>query len=893
MKWRGFNIVKDGLRSSGNELTNQMWLMYVTFEDFICLTYPEKSEEILSSHVNINTYFNTRKSHKSSKQTSDNTGKATEETCERDNKELNKNDEHHLPSELERQTSVAISSHRFARKRRLETLSTDNTPFDREIVHVRGVRISLNNVGSDCFDMPYRDKQTMHNRKKKDHRSNLTLTKDYGFGNSWRIRQSGDIIRNCHLNDQLVNPKASEQNPRTKNPLNNTGCQRDNPQLKLQNKSFNDPADQCVGLSPRNAYPRDVSCNNHLNLSCSATNTPLSLDLTRELNWNNNILNVSAFNPGDSKSARFRLKLDLRNKTSPRSPRRAASKEDIISSHDTSAQELPRSASFDNVLTPEQEMPSKALSCESSPVTISSGYESDSLPTHEADIDNIFVQGKKRQQNKIVPPMELPIDYFSMSDSHPSPHGQKPTCSSAIVTRKPETSVKTELTERSNSNESILREIRPPVQSPMEFVDNQAQPARFSPAQINNYQLTKVARSMFEIIHDLQTEKEQENKAKARKPKRLVQWRKDRTDVGRKFNNNSENKNTLNTSASQRENWEQLQQATNPVHLSAQGKVSVKCLRRPLGSDPNRHILPHSSEFDKPTYLKDEYPEMGVLSSSDKYPEFSRQFSEPELGHSTHSDNFHINHSFDSRDTRHQIVFDGCAPYATTKLPGCSPYATTRLPGCQTPRRDDKDDHVYETIPGDDLLQYEEILRMRLNGLLPHKYLPPALPARNITDRKLSEPARNFHMHPNFVPSQTVGQSYFKNPNHKTTSCDNRQTVNNPRSYSYDPTNVTKGVPNERFCRWSAAELLNYIDDIRQPPPKRRENFYHLLDSKQKRACFSESLEIEHKIKNMGITFEERERLRYAEDGYTTMDSELDIPPPFCGGLQNMQSTYV
>jgi hypothetical protein len=41
----------------------------------------------------------------------------------------------------------------------------------------------------------------------------------------------------------------------------------------------------------------------------------------------------------------------------------------------------------------------------------------------------------------------------------------------------------------------------------------------------------------------------------------------------------------------------------------------------------------------------------------------------------------------------------------------------------------EKDDHVYETIPGDDLLQYEEILRMRLNGMLPHRYHPPALPA--------------------------------------------------------------------------------------------------------------------------------------------------------------------
>jgi hypothetical protein len=72
-----------------------------------------------------------------------------------------------------------------------------------------------------------------------------------------------------------------------------------------------------------------------------------------------------------------------------------------------------------------------------------------------------------------------------------------------------------------------------------------------------------------------------------------------------------------------------------------------------------------------------------------------------------------------------------------------------------------------------------------------------------------------------------------------------------------------------------------------------RENFYFLLDSKQKRACFSESLEIENKIKGMGINLDESSRSRLDEDGYTTMDSEPLDMPPFCGGLQNMQSTYV
>ncbi|VDI68609.1 Hypothetical predicted protein [Mytilus galloprovincialis] len=760
-----------------------MWLLYVTFEDFICLSYPTKSAAVLSTRVDINNYINTgpisAKRRKSNKRHRDSPDKAIEETCEENRLKHNLGDEHLNQNELGLRIGEVICVHQIARKRRLGRSVSDNTPSDNSSNCVHGVN-DLNSLGLDNIDMPYRDRDRMHERRKKDQRSNVTLTKDYGFGNSWRTRQSGDIIRNCHLTDQLVNHNGCEQNPRNKN------------------------------------LP-----DNRKELSGATGNS----DLTR-------------------------------------------------------------SVSFDNVITPEKEMPSKTLSCESSPVTISSGYESDSLPTNEADIDNIFVNGKKKQNNRPVPPMELPIDYFSMSDSHPSPHGQS-ICTSAIVTRKPETFVQNELNEQSQQNKSITEETGPPVQTHQEQTDNQT-PTRFSPAQINNYQLTKVARSMFEIIHDLQAEKDQENKMKSRKLKRHVQWRKDRPDVLRKPVKNIENESGVSTSVSQQENCEQSRENFQPALLSSQGKVSVRCVRRPLGSDPsfqNRQYLPHSSEFDKTSY-----------------PEFSRQLSEPEIrSHDIHSEKFHMNHSFDSRDKRNHIVFEGCAPYATTKLPGCSPYATTRLPGCQTPRRDEKDDHVYETIPGDDLLQYEEILRMRLNGLLPHKYHPPALPARNINDRKMSEPIRtdfnaNFRLQQQRIQSNPNFQQNLQNDiNIISTSSNHRNhQVSKPRSFSYDPSDPSKTVPNEFVSRWSAADLLNYIDGIRQPPPKRRENFYFLLDSKQKRACFSESLEIENKIKDMGINLDESRRPHQDEDGYTTVDNDPSEAPPFCtGGLHNMQSTYV
>lgn len=897
-------MLQNDLRDKSAALTNQMWLLYITFEDFICLSYPGQSEKVLSTRLDINNYIKTHnittKRDKYKNLPCDNLDKATKETCEVDCQKLNLHDEHHEINELQLNFGEVISSHRFARKRRLGKVVPNNTSFDGTIDKLCSVK-DLDITGPACLDMPYRSRDRMHERRKKDLRYNVTLTKDYGFGDSWKTRQSGDINTNSCITDQLVNLNGPEQNPRNKNLLHNKGCQLDNPQFKLTNRCLNRQADHSVGiqlgLSPRNAYPQEEIHNNHLNIASANNNTTHLQNQTNDQDRRNNILNISAFNPGDSKSARFRLKLDLANPTPLRSPRRSYSREQDVGA---TGNDLTRSVSFDNVLTPEPEMPSKPLSCESSPVTISSGYESDSLPTNEADIDNIFVQGKKKENKKPVPPVELPIDYFSMSDSHPSPHGQA-ICTGAVVTRKPETIIQSESSEQLQQSKLISKETRPPVQTCKEQ-DNQTPSRGFSPAQINNYQLTKVARSMFEIIHDLHAEKEQENKAKSRKPKRLVQWRKERTDVLRKPVNNNENENIVNTNVSQQENCEQSRGNTQPAPLSSQGKISVRCLRRPLGSDPtfhNRQFLPHSSEFDKQMDVQGECRQEFVISSNSQYPEFSRQFSEPEIRQcDMPTNNFHMNHSFDSRDMRHQIMFNGCAPYATTKLPGCSPYATARLPGCQTPRRDEKDDHVYETIPGDDLLQYEEILRMRLNGMLPHRYHPPALPARNINDRKISDSARKdfngkCRMQQQNLPSNPSPQ-HNQEMNCKifSTSIEHKQQLK-PRSMSYDPSDSSKSVPREFFSKWSAADLLNYIDGIRQPPPKRRENFYFLLDSKQKRACFSESLEIENKIKGMGINLDESRRSRLDEDGYTTMDSEPLEMPPFCGGLQNMQSTYV
>jgi hypothetical protein len=80
-----FFFVQNDLRDKSAALTNQMWLLYITFEDFICLSYPGQSETILSTRLDINNYLKTHnittKRDKYKNLPCDNSDKATKETC--------------------------------------------------------------------------------------------------------------------------------------------------------------------------------------------------------------------------------------------------------------------------------------------------------------------------------------------------------------------------------------------------------------------------------------------------------------------------------------------------------------------------------------------------------------------------------------------------------------------------------------------------------------------------------------------------------------------------------------------------------------------------------------------------------------------------------------------
>lgn len=101
-----------------------MWLLYVTFEDFICLSHPGHSAAVLSNRVDINNHIKTTKRLKSKQQSND---KAIEETCEVSSQILNLRDEHQNLNELELSFGEVICAYRFAKKRRLSRSTANKT----------------------------------------------------------------------------------------------------------------------------------------------------------------------------------------------------------------------------------------------------------------------------------------------------------------------------------------------------------------------------------------------------------------------------------------------------------------------------------------------------------------------------------------------------------------------------------------------------------------------------------------------------------------------------------------------------------------------------------------------------------------------------------------------
>ncbi|KAK6177343.1 hypothetical protein SNE40_015462 [Patella caerulea] len=255
-------------------------------------------------------------------------------------------------------------------------------------------------------------------------------------------------------------------------------------------------------------------------------------------------------------------------------------------------------------------------------------------------------------------------------------------------------------------------------------------------------------------------------------------------------------------------------------------------------------------------------------------------------------------------------------------------------PGCvKSPRgRYDSDyEHIYDVIPGDENVfspqRYYQMMATNqiVNPVGPkdlrrprqvYREDPPALPARSYLKSKGDNQDSTSSAR---VECSSVDELYAKvNINNKhVNKTDGLYTSPiKARQKLFDSSNKENVfIPSmkigpfgdydfpETYCRissmqdpevtkWSYGDMLNFIDGIQQPEPKRRENIYCLLSNRQTRAKLSESLEIENKLVNMGLL----RNSWSSENSQSKIDVEEDEKPPKLPPrvpLNNLQPIYV
>ncbi|XP_069141302.1 uncharacterized protein [Argopecten irradians] len=1149
-----------------------MWLLYVTFEDFVCLKYPNKYTEVLTTRINIDAYISSPCCSPVKSPQPQPLNSSSQKGITRSKRDLCedfKTQAGFKPIQAKARCTTLVDKDLNDKRRYSDTVSYQIAKIQSIVKTERRNKVRNNRQKLELDVSPgvnsmevgqtdQRNRDKMHDLSEGRRASvgntsqgALRSSRCVNFpGPADKVANSRGIVSGAVTESHGVLLRGSvprqSQNSATLGP-NNGQVRRYNPQVGLENRCLsqndrlNQSADQIhsVGRCVRNpARVETTQCGPRIvNVRAlqAITDNALREDpcITNKLSvqskcWNS--LRLQGILPLDN--GRFDWDSVTMNDRIMTDPLRVSVRHDISFNSQDGGYLHPRPDSVgprhkppqtlsldrvnlagrsDNIVTstPDDSGHDASVdmfhSNESSPVTISSGYESDSLHTCEADIDNIFFKKNKANNRRTKAATaegdnDPLTDYFSMSDSNQNAEVPAPVDGDVTPTSSPQV-VLTRIPDNQGKDNSVPKDLktnsksRKPKQDKV-LIPNQGNNVVFSPKEKNSYQLTKVARSMFEIIHDLQNEENAaEGKKKGKKPRRSTPPLKPERLIGDNPNlpssSSSSDTTPTNTCTKPVLGQEKFkgQKPVKPhcdnVHTNVNQvpqqkhfdrvvgnppKVAVRCLRRPLGADPSdfdrNSALPHSDSARAPA--------VDNLSKSVNQPSYLEEDTSVVA-----NDNSTVHWEGSGSDVHpfHPQVPDNATdPHATlinqnwtTNINDCMPYATTRLPGCQTPKRDPRDDHVYETIPGDEMLSYEEHMRLRMNGI-PVKlqrlhpdcpfvpYEPPALPARNDHRMPKSTAFMNssFIMHTQpFIPQNLIQcprnlpQSFVPqfashpgkqqvNANHgilfhvpqqqnvnqlkvdssvninsskkqqkqrpasqelpirpqpilptgykqkrpvseqlsshapkapaqrrlqllqkqqlirqqqqlqllqqkqelekqqkilqykqqqqekqqqqkqqyllmrdinsnvperaSFSASSNHHHVNKSRSRanswdgygSLDLRKINDNAPlSKGACKLSTSDLLDYIDDIKQPPPKRRENFYLLLSNRQNRADFSDSLEIESKLKDLGISVNQVKSGEFIdEDGYTTMDS-----PPFDFGIETrpqfLQSTYV
>ena len=367
------------------------------------------------------------------------------------------------------------------------------------------------------------------------------------------------------------------------------------------------------------------------------------------------------------------------------------------------------------------------------PATVSSGYESD-YPTNrgvdinksnsgskssvkaENDKENVSLSANEHNERLNGYISENHNASRFVSGSLQGSHGFSSLPSFPVL----QTSSSTGSLKRCDSKEATF-----PRQT--EATDSQG----FSYAQRHNYKLTKVTRNMYEIIHDLQSG----DKCATDNRKRSRKGRKSSQDTG----SNYQSENGLCTSNGKDVRFRTRVQSDNNMlfdkenigHLSGpnngdsvpqsfSGSV-VRCVRRPLGPE-SYPIQRQTSHSDGSSRLNGS----ANNNNSNKVQNDLRNLlcGSSDVTLSTSDNNIHTREpntvSGGNNTLRESSSTSDRFNQADTSLTNESSITMTRRPTLtqQFRNRSKPDDHVYETIPGDEKL-YEEWKKLRQNTKVP------------------------------------------------------------------------------------------------------------------------------------------------------------------------------
>lgn len=250
----------------------------------------------------------------------------------------------------------------------------------------------------------------------------------------------------------------------------------------------------------------------------------------------------------------------------------------------------------------------------------------------------------------------------------------------------------------------------------------------FNYAQRHNYKLTKVTRNMYEIIHDLQNA----DKSATDSRKRSRKGRKSSQETGISYNENghssakeSRSRNSTNSDIlPENENINQLciKPDSDSVQQAFSGAV-VRCVRRPLGTDtlPIQRNASHSESSNRLTSST-------VNNNSNKVQNDLRNLlcGTGEMTLSVDDNNIHLRELNTATGGNNMVQQLSSGSGNKFNQTGHSVTNESSLStGQQRPTlteqfntRPKPDDHVYETIPGDEKL-YEEWKKMRQNTKIP------------------------------------------------------------------------------------------------------------------------------------------------------------------------------